>query len=599
MLQAVLQNSPQKTRGKNIMAGKVRYLLERNGHYWTRIAVPLELRPIIGKRELLEALGDSREAALRRHPAAIARLMSVLDTARSRVATGKARPAHILAGRQMTMQEMARIYYDEALEFDDAIRNSGHPAATIGFVDENRVRTLRSVVTGAASDEEMHATVGLIINTFRKRGSLDVDPATPEWRSVARAFAAIELEALSRTAERDEGDFNGRPTHPLLTEPAPKPTPAPDDKLGVRIISDDSTKTLAELLPRFLAERGASGANQSEHHVSVRMFQEFLGEPTPVYKVTRSHLNGYKTALMQTPSNYVKRFPGMTLPQAIEANQKRASPFPKLHSRTVAKWLARLHALLNWCVQNDVIPDNSAAGVKIRFKEDSGKASRSDFSPGDLSKIFAPPMFDPSKPFGEDQWAMLISIFSGTRPSELAQIKLDSIRRVRGVLVFQVEEETKNRGSQRMIPVHKALLDLGLEQRIAELRKAGETNLFPVWYQQGQHARKLAEDGAEREGRAVTINQHYPKYLPKRINVTYLPSINVKAKGKDFYSFRHCFKTGLSLAGVSKDIRDYLTGHHDKSPGSVYEHDVSIEAMKEAIDRLSFDGVDLKALTPA
>jgi integrase len=441
------------------------------------------------------------------------------------------------------------------------------------------------------------ATVGWIIRKFRDRGA-DAAPASPEWRSIARALAGVELEALTRTAERDEGDLTGKPAHPLLTEPEPKPQAAPDDKLGLRIISEDSTKMLRELLPRFLAERGASGANQSEHHVSVRMFEQFLGEPVPVYKITRTHLNGYKSALMQTPSNYIKRFPGIALPQAIEANQKRATPFPKLHSRTIQKWLARLHAVLNWCVQNDVIPDNPAAGVKIRFKEDSGKASRDAFSPGDLSKIFAAPMFDPSKQFGEDQWAMLISIFAGTRPSELAQIELDSIRRVRGVLVFQIEGETKNSGSQRMIPVHKTLIDLGLEKRVAELRKAGKTHLFPEWFRQGQHARKLAEDGAEREGRAVTLNQHYPKYLPKRVNVTYLPKIGVKAPGKDFYSFRHTFKTGLSLAGVSKDIRDYLTGHHDKSPGSVYEHDVSIQHMQAALDQLSFDGLDLSAFMP-
>jgi hypothetical protein len=52
------------------------------------------------------------------------------------------------------------------------------------------------------------------------------------------------------------------------------------------------------------------------------------------------------------------------------------------------------------------------------------------------------------------------------------------------------------------------------------------------------------------------------------------------------------------LAGVPKDVRDYLTGHHDKSPGSVYEHDVSIEHMKEALDQLRFDGLDLSPFMP-
>ena len=41
------------------------------------------------------------------------------------------------------------------------------------------------------------------------------------------------------------------------------------------------------------------------------------------------------------------------------------------------------------------------------------------------------------------QWAMIISLFSGMRASELAQMQLNSIRTERGVLVFAVEEETK------------------------------------------------------------------------------------------------------------------------------------------------------------
>ena len=34
-----------KGRGDNIMAGKIRYLLERNGHYWTRIDPLLQPYP--------------------------------------------------------------------------------------------------------------------------------------------------------------------------------------------------------------------------------------------------------------------------------------------------------------------------------------------------------------------------------------------------------------------------------------------------------------------------------------------------------------------------------------------------------------------------
>jgi integrase len=299
---------------------------------------------------------------------------------------------------------------------------------------------------------------------------------------------------------------------------------------------------------------------------------------------------------MEAPTSYAKRFPGKTLPEAIEINKARAKPFETLNAVTINnKLLSRLHALLNWCAKNDIIPDNPASGVKVDGKRETSTPPRVPFTPGELARIFAPPFFAPGKPFDETHWAMLISLFAGTRPSELAQVALDSVRHERGVLVFVIEEETKNRGSRRLIPVHRSLIQLGLEQRVTELRKCGGMHLFPRWYRQGQQARERAEAKAKETGLPPALNQYYPKFLPKRVNVTYLPKVGVKAPGKDFYSFRHTFKTGLARAGVGKDVRDYLAGHNDRSAGSVYVHDISIEAMKAAIDRLYFDGLDLSA----
>lgn len=79
----------------------------------------------------------------------------------------------------------------------------------------------------------------------------------------------------------------------------------------------------------------------------------------------------------------------------------------------------------------------------------------------------------------EQQWAELISLFGGTRASETAQLKLDSVRHERGILAIAVEEETKNASSQRLVPVHSTLIRLGLEKYVAALRAAGASHLFP------------------------------------------------------------------------------------------------------------------------
>jgi len=351
---------------------------------------------------------------------------------------------------------------------------------------------------------------------------------------------------------------------------------------------------LSELLPRFLAERQIRASSQNEHVVSVRMVEEHFGEARPIYKITKRDVIDYKNALLELPSHYVKRFPGMIMPDAIAANKKRKEPFALLEPRTVNdKWLSSLRALLNWCAQNDIIPDNPANGIKASYQADKGKPSRVNFDPGDLAKIFANPLFDRSTPWGETQWAYLLSLYCGTRPSELAQVKLDSIRHEREILVMRIQEQTKNSGSQRAIPIHSELVRLGFADYVAVLRQSGAKHLFPEWYADGMKALRRAEAKAQATGTPITLNHHFPKFIPRRFNVTYRRKIGIVDSRKDFYAFRHTFKTGLAQAGVSKGIRDDLTGHADSSAGSVYVHGVSLDAMKEGIEKLKFDGMNL------
>jgi integrase len=216
-----------------------------------------------------------------------------------------------------------------------------------------------------------------------------------------------------------------------------------------------------------------------------------------------------------------------------------------------------------------------------------------NFDPSDLAKIFSEPLFGRSKPWGETQWAYLLSLYCGTRPSELAQVKLDSVRHEREILIMRIQEQTKNTGSQRSIPIHSELVRLGFTDYVAALRKSGATHLFPEWYSDGMKALKRAEDKSRLTGKPTILNHHFPKFLPKRFNQTYRDKVKITDKRKDFYAFRHTFKTGLAQAGVSRDVRDNLTGHADSSAGSVYVHDVSLVAMRDAVEKIKFDGLVL------
>jgi site-specific recombinase XerD len=236
--------------------------------------------------------------------------------------------------------------------------------------------------------------------------------------------------------------------------------------------------------------------------MTIRMLEEQLGEPLPIYRLTRQHVHAFKRTLADAPANYTKRFADMTLPEAIKA---RSAPYPLLNPRTINdKYLARLHSFLNWAVRGDIIPDNPASGIKVETVPNS-KPPRVNFSPDDLTRLFGE-HFAPGGKWGERQWAMVTSLFTGMRATEQAQVKLDSIRTERGVLVIAVEEDTKNMGSQRLIPVHSQLLALGFEKHVAGLRKRKDTHLFPVWYREGMAAKAAKPD------EEVTIDHYFPRF---------------------------------------------------------------------------------------
>lgn len=568
------------------MAGKIRHLLERAGRYHARVSVPPALRTVVGQRELTQALGADRGAALRRLPGVVAGMLGRLEAAREQLHRGQPGPPALRHGKTATAKQMAIEHYRSQDAFDRELRASDPRYAALGSFDDSDVATLRRAVSGAASDQELAQVVGWAVRKFEKAGQFSAAPGSTQWREAATALAVAELESLQRTAERDEGDFNGKPEHPLL-QPEPERPATPGDALAARIIDPASTKPLADIVPDFVKERRASDQTNYESVLTARLLDEALCEAKPIYAITRADVHAFKRMLSEAPANCAKRFPGMTVPDAIKANKARNVPYATLDPKTINhKYLSRLHAILAWCVRNDLLPDNPAASIKVDAPKEKRQPPRVNFSPSDLTRIFAPNRF--AQPYDESQWAMLVSLFSGTRASETAQLKLDSIMHERGVLVLAIEEATKTRGSRRVVPIHSTLIAMGFEKRVKALRAERASHFFPAWYQQGVDAKKLAASRGKR-----TLNHHWPKFVPKRFNVTYLPKVGISDPTKSWHSFRHSFKTGLARAGVSRDLRDALAGHDDNSAGAGYVHDYSVAALREAIEKLTFDGFPL------
>jgi integrase len=88
----------------------------------------------------------------------------------------------------------------------------------------------------------------------------------------------------------------------------------------------------------------------------------------------------------------------------------------------------------------------------------------------------------------------------------------------------------------------------------------------------------------------ITLNHHFPRFIPRASNVTILPNVGISDPHKEFRSFRRTFTTGLDRPGVPRSMQDRLCGHADNSPHAGYVHGQPVEGMKEAIEKLQFDG---------
>ncbi len=199
------------------MAGRVWNMVNRSGRYHARLVVPKDLRGIVGKTELRTPLGGDYRQALTLLPGAVAQLQHQIAIAEQKAGAGGRQPGsprYPLAPDQIAMS-----HYMQRLAFDDELRND--PRWPSVGIDDVLVQRLRAAVAGRANDNELADLVGPQIERFRASGNLDAAPGSDEWRAIARALCSAELEALERVAERDEGDFTGTPSAPIIKDAQP------------------------------------------------------------------------------------------------------------------------------------------------------------------------------------------------------------------------------------------------------------------------------------------------------------------------------------------------------------------------------------------
>lgn len=516
------------------MTGKIRNLVNRSGRYHARLVVPKDLQGIIGKTELRTPLGGDYRQATKLLPGAVAQLQHRIALAERQA--GQGQPLATPARYPLAPDQIAHSHYTQRLAFDDQLRNDPR-YASIGYVDELLVARLRLAIAGKAENEELNSLVGAQVERFRATGNLDAEPGSAEWREIARALCHAELEALERVAERDEGDYTGQPTTPMIRDAQPPEKP-------------QERVSLSKLWSEYVVVRQQAGFMRDggrRQRPVIEGLRKFLGHDDAA-RITRKDLMSWRAHLIKTKS-----------------------------AKTVSDVdLSTVRTLLNWAVENERLQENVAQTVKQEkprkvYSRERGytleeaetvlKASRS-YEPNEDENgyIREKPQLVSAK-----RWVPIICAFSGARVSEITQLRKEDIREVDGHWVARITPDagTVKAGGYRDVPLHRQIIEQGF---IDFVQDAGPGPLF-----------HNGTDPAKYEQKSKQASGQLADWLRKE---------KLRPEGmQPNHAWRHRLKTQCRELGLSDHVVDAIQGHAGKIASDNYG-DVTLKTKIDAINKL-------------
>lgn len=404
------------------------------------------------------------------------------------------------------------------------------------------------------------------------------------WRSVREEY----LRRAGTAALPVQQPQTVQPPVPQQQTPEPPTSPA----------TKATGKKLIDLFNRWVVSKNIKEVARKRGYVT--RLSEFLGDPD-ISGVTSSLLDDFKVALRRFPNTKrpVSSIPFAEVIAIFEAEEANAPAntrptFRRLAPKTIWNWFQTFKAMFQYAVDTEIVARNPVASVMPPL-EKAPDAPRLIYEAEDISAIFSTPLFQgcsstrgsrkvPGRIVQKDAvyWLPIFSLWQGCRVEEVGAAKAADIRKEDGHWFLDLRGRTlKNEQSQRMLPLHPRIVDLGFIDYVERQPKGGW--LFP----------ELPHDERTelpRRAKRLASTRQFSKWWGRWC------SANAASKGegfdhphKVFHSFRHTFKRSIREAGVSEEMSDLLTGHKGNDhAGRSYGQGVSLAALAKEIAKVDY-----------
>lgn len=576
---------------KETMCGHTNLTRREGGTYYARASTPKALQEarraagISSRPDVWKSLRTKDKAEAK------TRLRAVLDAwekewARELAAltTPLATPTELRTPTAEELLHAVRTTVESMRDQDEAARMAGERATG----QSQKVSTLliqlrRSLGMGAEPLPNVERSLERIAAKHR----FHLPPGSPERKAAMKLYERGLADLLQVLERRNEGDFSSGFADPLFKAPASAgalPARAP---AGPRVL---------DLLEDFLRERmkGLSPEQEKQKRAAVRDFVEMFGKSRPVAQIDRVAMRDFKNLLRDFPAHARRRkeFVGLSFPEIVEKN--RVLGLPTIKDKTVNSTLAHLGAFGTWLQANAYLEDGDlTSGLLLAV--DKREGARESYTDSEIVQIFGLPLFRGTRSAaslshpGRFQirdsrfWLPLLCLFTGARLGEMVQLEVGDVLGDGGIPTLQLRTEgetrkvLKTKFSQRPVPIHSQLINLGFLDHVGAARAARATRVFPELL-------LSAKGGRDSHAAGKTFR----RYL-ERNGMT----------GSGFHRLRHTVIDALRRAGYLDEQITAIVGHQSSGTtttryGSLAS--VTIEQRRDMIESIQYPGLELSSL---
>ncbi|MBU9680846.1 site-specific integrase [Burkholderia multivorans] len=391
---------------------------------------------------------------------------------------------------------------------------------------------------------------------------LRINWAEPKGKAALRQVLRELVKAWAGVRDRDRGEPVDTPAEPI----APASVAMISGPVSAR---KDGEVYLEDIVTAWAKERQIGAQSVRIHERAVERFHEYAGRH-PVRELTKAHVVQFKDKMLET---------GQT-------------------ATNTDSYLTNLRTLFNYAVANLKAEYNPADKIKVGERRNA-KGARMPFDLPALRAIFTSPVYTEGFRPARIKWAPeaaywfpLISLYSGARLEEIAQLSPDDIyeetyhdddeRECKAWVMRLTDtgegQEVKNGGSVRRFPIHPVLIERGLVE-LVKARK-GRKRIFD-----------MPLDSRGREG--AVWGKWFGKYLRG--------TCKVLNELMTFHSFRHTFKDVARARGIAKDVHNAISGHAGEDVADTVYGGLTypLKPLVDAMSRYRILGLELPAPPPA